>query len=209
MKASVYLYLFTLLSLISCNQQASGDNVNKTNDTLLKTDSSHSEIDPMCVMHQNIDTFYLGDMNKDGIQDTAIVFSPFHAYPSTTNFSEGGCEDDSCLTTVKFNFSETILKHAGALGFQTFFATEDLNADGIMEVAFIPQWFQSCWQGLFVYSLKNSSWNQIGSGSVFACADEDFSHRVVKIDQHTFKIIGVRWNEDGSEMVDTAIVHKW
>jgi len=207
-RVSLCSYLIAFF-IVSCSESESNKSGENNNDSIPQIDTVITETHPLCLIHQDIDTFYIGDMNKDGKEDTAIVFSPFYAYPSTIDFSGGGCEDDSCLTIVKFNFSEIPLKHKEALGFQSFFATEDLNSDGIKEVAFIPNWFQSCWQGLFVYSLDKSGWKHIGTGSVFACADEDFTSRVLKIDRHNFKIIGVKWNEDGSEMLDTAIIHKW
>ena len=207
MKTSLLPY-FLALFIVSCNENTSNQSITISND-VIPEDSVESELDLIFEIHQDIDTFLLGDMNFDGMEDTAIVFSPFHAYPSPDDFSSGGCEDDSCLTTIKFSFTETNLFHSGALGFQTLFATEDLNADGTKEIGFIQNWFQSCWQGLFVYSLEKTEWKHVGSGSVYTCSEEDFSKRVVKIDRNNFKVISMRMSEDSGELTDSTVVFSW
>ena len=203
MKTLSFAYILVAL-IASCGEESAVEEISSSTSTTLE-DTVQTESDPVFEVHQNIDTFQLGDMNFDGIEDTAIVFSPFHAYPSPDNSITGGCEDDSCLTKIKFNFTESELEHTGALGFQSLFATDDLNSDGIKELGFIPKWFQSCWQGLFVYSFEKSQWKQIGSGSVYACSDENFSERVKKIDSDRFMVNSMRWNEDGGEIIDTSL----
>lgn len=203
----VFCSFFFSLLISGCSL----DNDNSCSDVAYEL--SHDKIDviqideksPLSIFepHQTIDTFLLGDLNGDKFEDTAIVFSPMHAYPSPDDFSGGGCEDDSCLTVVQFNFTSTKLKHPRALGFQTLFAIGDLNDDGYNEIGFIPKWFQSCWQSLYVYSFGINGWEMIGDGSVYACSDEDFSKRVIKFNSTSFGINSNTWNEDGSEMIDT------
>lgn len=151
----------------------------------------------MPLYHRDVDTILLGDMNANNIEDSAFVISPFY------NLDQG-CRDDSCITEIHFSFDSTVLTHSSALGCQTLFSAEDLNSDGIKEIAFIPNWFQSCWQGIFVYSLKESNWMKIGTGSVYACFDEDFSKRVRKVNSKEFEITSMRWNDDGGEINDTT-----
>ena len=103
---------------------------------------------------KDIDTFLIGDVNLDGKEDTAFVTSPLYKIGNAIDTIEG-CKDDTCLTIIHFNFDSTILFHNGALGCQSVFSVEDLNLDGIKEISLIPNWFTSCWQGLFVYSLKD------------------------------------------------------
>jgi hypothetical protein len=146
--------------------------------------------------HREIDTFLLGDLNSDNAADTAIVFSPVFSMWHPEYGTDDWCKDDSCVTQACFSFDTAVLTHTAALGFYSFFACEDLDDDGVREVVLVPNWFQSCWQGLFVYSLQNGEWIQLGSGSVYACHEEHFDHRVRKIDSHTFEIISQGCDED-------------
>ena len=203
------LIIFFSFSFLGCKNSESENVVSIVKNESSSSDTITSHIDPLFQMHQDFDTLYFEDLNKDGINDTVIIISPVHAYPNPDGSSEGGCEDDSCLTQVQFSFTDSKLLHSSALGFQTFFSTGDLNSDGISEFAFIPNWFQSCWQGLFVYSLKKDQWVKIGSGSVYACSDEDFSRRITKIDNHSFKMISAQTNDDAVGLVDTTIVIRW
>jgi hypothetical protein len=201
------IYFIVLAFIVSCENNYHKEIGTGSVDSTLTVDTA--DLEPILELRQDIDTFYFGDLNNDGQKDTAIVFSPFCAYFTADDSYEGGCEDDSCFTNVKFSFTPFILSHSSALGFQTFFSTGDLNTDGIKEVAFIPNWFQSCWQSIFVYSLADNKWDQIGEGRVYACSDEDFSRRVSKINNHRFKIITTIWNYDLTELVDSAIVINW
>ena len=157
-------------------------------------------------MHQDIDTVVLGDINGDNMYDTAIIVSPVHAYPDPNNYSDGGCEDDSCVTRVYFSFNTAILVHKTALGFQTIFLTDDLNSDGVKEIGFVPNWFQSCQQGLFIYSLTNGEWNQLEKGNVYACNEEDFSQRIKKVSTNKFEFKSLIWSETKSELIDSILI---
>lgn len=200
----LFFFVLFFTSLAACmNEQSRVSNRSKKENTSELTE----HINPIFLMHQDIDTFLLEDMNGDKINDTAIVFSPVHAYPHPDDFSSGGCEDDTCLTVVKFNFTKTELKHKTSLGFIDFFRTEDLDGDGINEVGFVPHWFQSCWQGLFVYSLSNNEWIQLASGSVFACSGEDFSERVKKVRKNKFQLISDRRDLEDDTLVEKSITH--
>lgn len=191
------------LIILSCHNTDDREFSGEFNLPLLVDDSLYTE--SFKPYERDFDTFDLGDLNFDHIPDTAFVTSPLYSFGSGKKSAPLGCHNNECLTSVSFSFDTTVLLHDNALGFQTLFATEDLNSDGICEIAFIPNWFQSCWQGLFVYSLKNSKWQNIGQGSVYACSEENFQERIRKIDNHKFEIISVTWNEDGSEMIDTTM----
>lgn len=182
MKLYRFSILIFLISCINAKQKHEPSSYIEIDST------SENENEYLFQMHQEIDTIILSDVNNDHKQDTAIILSPYYALDSPDGKSIGGCQDDSCLTQVYFNFTIAVLSHASALGFQTFFSAGDLNSDGIAEFAFIPNWFQSCWQNLFVYSLNNNSWKLIGTCNVWACSDEDFSKRIKKINNRTFEI---------------------
>jgi hypothetical protein len=201
------LLLIVPICFVSCYTN------NTKNQSSISADSIYSDTFPVEISnnfntifdwHQKIDTFYLKDMNGDGVEDTAIVYSPVHAYPDNDSSFRGGCDDDSCVTRVYFSFDNTVLKHKNALGFYDFFVTDDLNSDGFNEVGFIPNWFYSCWSGLFIYSLHGNEWLNIATATVYSCYQSNFSWRVKKINQNRFRIISQKWNADGSEIIDTT-----
>ena len=169
---------------------------------MTKSDTSLSTHDNyLFEMHQTIDTVMLGDLNFDGTDDTAIVTSPMHAYPHPTANNESGCYQNNCETMVSFSFDTTLLRHNDALGFWRFFATDDLNGDGIREIAFIPNWFHSNWQGLFVYSLQEKQWHQLAHGSVFTSEEYTYENRIRKLNHHEFELVSM-----GIEMEDVPEV---
>lgn len=186
--------------MLSCTDNTD-NNVSKTSNQALVEDTLFTNT--IELYHRDFDTIVLGDMNGDGKQDTAFSISPLYNLGLEDDIGPEGCQDDSCLTKIYFSFDSTILYHESALGCQVLFPTEDLNSDGIKEIAFIPNWFQSCWQGLYVYSLVDKHWSNIGTGSVFACSEEDFSKRVRKVNSNHFEIISMKWNDDGGEIIDT------
>jgi hypothetical protein len=190
--------------LIGCNNSSSENTTEETEKVVPLADTTPVYKDPIFEMHQDFDTLVFDDVNNDKSQDTVIIVSPIFGY------DYGGCEDDSCLTQVFFSFTKFKLNHPDALGFLTFFPTGDLNSDGISEFAFIPKWFQSCWQGLYVYSLTKNGWKKIGKGTVFACQEEDWSRRITKINNHSFTMISTElFSEEVGMAVDTAIVINW
>jgi hypothetical protein len=150
---------------------------------------------------QEIDTLTPGDLNFDKKPDTAIVFKPLYAEDNPLQGEYRECADDSCVTRVTFSFTDIQLNHTMALGFYSFFATHDLNEDGIKEIAFVPEWFQSCWSALFVYSLHDDQWVKLGSVNVYACEEENFEGRIHKINTTKFEMTGDEWNDDFTEII--------
>lgn len=159
------------------------------------------------VMHQTIDTVLLGDMNGNGMPDTAFIYSPFYKreVPTSAN-SRDSCANDICESTVVFNFTNDSIFHDWSLGFIAFFPTEDLNNDGVREIAFVPSWFWSCWSNLYVYSLRNDEWQLMIKGSIYACNEDDFSKRIKKISNSKFEFTAAKWKEDAGMDTDTTIV---
>jgi len=177
---------------------------NSNSSNIKNTFKDISKTEPLFFYHQTIDTIILGDINADNTIDTAIITSPIHRYWHPKKNTGDDCKNDNCTTIISFNNYFPDLKHDNSLGCYRIFATEDLNMDGIKEIALIPYWFQSNWQGLFVYSLINGNWRLLGSGSVFTLDEENYEKRIRKISKNKFEIISMEWNEDGSELIDIA-----
>lgn len=159
------------------------------------------------IMHQTIDTVLLGDMNGNGMSDTAFIYSPVFAYEHPQNNElKGGCENDNCLTRVIFSFTDVPLLHGNAIGLQTLFATEDLDNDGIREIAYVPLWFWSCWNSLYVYTYRNDEWQLMINGSVYVCNEEDFSERIKKISASTFEFTAAKYSDYEGMNEDTTLL---
>ncbi|HEV7231362.1 MAG TPA: hypothetical protein VGO45_08550 [Bacteroidia bacterium] len=142
----------------------------------------------------------MGDLNGDGIPDTAIVFPPRYLTPGNP---VEGCENDSCDCRIHFTCKLPDLK--GILGIGEVMANVgDLDGNGYCEVALVPEWFTSVWQGLYVYGLRNGKWqlfaqgtcnlNNLGSDSNF------FKNRVKKMDNSHVKIISDSLTADSSAL---------
>lgn len=206
------IYLCFLLFVISSCEPAQINPIH--NKTKIKIENQNDTMaikggtGRMYRWHQDIDTILLGDMNGDGINDTAISTSPIHAYDHPTKKSvKTGCKGGDCSTNVSFSFDPMQIEVNRALGFQIFFAAGDLNDDGVQEVAFVPNWFWSCWENMCVYSLQNGVWIEVVSGTVWACEDQDFSKRVKKVGYKKFEFTQALWNEAAGMDIDTTIVY--
>jgi hypothetical protein len=75
------------------------------------------------------------------------------------------------------------LTYKSAIG-ADLFLTGDLNGDGQPELLLRPEWFSSCWASVNLFSLKNSKWNLVKTGSMYFCSDQyPLGKRVLKTDQ--------------------------
>ncbi len=208
-KKATFLVILSL-TIFSCVSNPSKDNlediVNEVSQSGFK--DSLNLTNPIFKCHQDIDTVLLGDMNGDKILDTAIITSPYHAYDNPNNSrSNYGCADSLCLTSLLFSFDSAEIEFSNTLGFTAFFATEDLDDNGISEVGFVTTWFQGCWQTLYVYGLINGIWTPMVDGVVFACEEQDFSKRINKVGDKKIEFTHAVWNEEAGMNMDTTIVY--
>jgi hypothetical protein len=202
-------FFILILILYSCNENhAQSEASDKEIDLKQQADTTAGKGIMLEIYRWQIDvdTVLLGDMNRDGIGDTAIITSPIYAWERPTSQSFGSCKGGTCISTVRFSFNSAQIEFDRSIGFLTFFAVGDLNDDGIEEVAFIPNWFWSCWSNMSVYSLQNGIWTELVSGSVYTCYEEDFSNRVKKMGYKKFEFIKAVWNEEAGIDTDSTFL---
>lgn len=174
----------------SCHSNESTQSAS-TDSTLNKKDDSTTKV---VYQEQKIDTCVLGDINKDGIVDSAFIQTPTL---KITDASDFGCANDSCFVTIKFSNKLPDLIHSNAIH-GLVFATADINEDGISEIVYAPDWFSSCWSGLFIYTVSKNEWKKIGEGSYYSCnEDADLTKRIKKVKKNGFTIFNDEMNDDG------------
>jgi hypothetical protein len=152
-------------------------------------DSSLYIQDDSEVFPTTIDTIVLEHIDQNTSKDTAFI-QAFNAKSQTVNIS--------------FSSGLPTLTHAN--GFGGYLLTlEDFNADGINEILYFPDWFQSNWAGYFIYTLSNNQWQLMAEGT---CTRDAVSgarspikflkSRVKKIHTNTIQLIDHEMGEDGN-----------
>lgn len=126
-------------------------------------------------------SFYLGDVNNDKVQDTAFV-----------NFNQQNEYSDMIIS-----FSNSIPEIELEQSFGVFIKkTEDLNFDGANEIIIFSRTHEGWWNYISVWSFHNNKWKELKQTKGFVSDDKDFENRIVK-DKNQYYLIGEdKWNED-------------
>jgi hypothetical protein len=142
------------------------------------------------IQKENWETFALGDINNDGINDTAFVYTPKYyesidtINPNTALFEK--CENNNCYNKIKFstNFNGINIKNSLWGKVETI---EDLDNDGIKEIIFQTNWWIGTHVKIIVYSYnqKTKKWTILCSNSLYE--QDSYKDRVTKIDNRSFK----------------------
>jgi hypothetical protein len=187
-----YFFLLLLLSA-GCYQQTSVHTTITETDT---TTSASSTNNNHVVEPEQWDTIECGDLNTDGIADTAFIYTPPTVKQVDVNGtleSYFGC-DTVCFNRITFScnlpeiiFNTSVWGQIENIG--------DLNSDGIHELIFCPLWFHSCRGQLYVYSLKNNKWEIVAQVAANRCEDTPLKDHIIKIKKNYF-LAGEKF-EDG------------
>lgn len=181
----------TALAVVGCHSSESKQPASTDSAIVTKTDSTKTAT----YLEQKIDTCAIGDINKDGITDSAFIHTP--AIKASDDVSDFGCANDSCFVTITFSNRLPDLIHGNAIH-GLVFSTADINEDGIAEIIYAPDWFSSCWSGFFIYSLSGNQWKKIGDGSYYSCNENaGLAKRVKKIRKNCFTVLNDEMNDDG------------
>ncbi|MFI5148488.1 MAG: hypothetical protein ACHQRM_02070 [Bacteroidia bacterium] len=190
------LAVLVLVSACSCGAGSSGsgksgmDTLRKDTVSVTKPES-HREIASAdssgTWTKASVDTILIGDLNKDGIGDTAFLIPP--------RIKDMDCKGD-CICRIRFSCHLPDLDSLTGIG-GTIANAGDLDNNGICEIAFVPDWFTSAWHTLSVYGFRNNKWQRFGSVDVYTnyLYDEKdyhdyFKKRVKKIKDRRFQLIG-------------------
>jgi len=146
-----------------------------------------------------IDTIILGDINFDSVIDTAIVYPVQFKDPEDIMM---GCLSELPSTKIYFTHDDSWLYQETAIELIRFYVLDDINEDGVKEIALIPGWYQSCWSEFFVYSNHNGIWKNISWTSVWSCGDLDY--KVIKLKKNKFNVPDRIYSVIAEDMIDTV-----
>lgn len=161
-------------------------------------DSSSLEI-PSRIEHVN-EPYFVGDINNDNILDTAYV-----NYDRKINYDsaiEKECINNDCEVTIKFSSNIPPLIITQSLGI-TIQKSFDLNNDKANEIILFSQWFEGFWGYIYVYSLKNFKWIELGKTKAFLSNDKDWQNRIVK-SNNRYYLLGDGWDDSKGGVTDRS-----
>lgn len=136
------------------------------------------------------ESFILGDLNNDGINDTAFVYTP--KYYETEDFKNpddiqfDSCVNNKCFNKIKFSsiFNEIYINNSlwGKVE-----AIDDLDGDGINEIIFQTNWFIGTHIEIIIYSYNKNTkkWVILADNKLYE--EESYKDRVTKINNDKFK----------------------
>ncbi len=186
------IILFVLLPFFlvstSCQNTPANENVNNDNaQRIINLRGVNSLIKG--------DTIPAGDVNGDGIVDTAYLFYP--EIDTSLNDCIGNCN-------VKIMFSCPVppIIHEQSIG-GFIYPIGDLDGNITGEILYFPEWFTSCWSAYFVYYQRDGKWKKIAA-SYYSCADEISFASKVKILKDSI----IELEEDELDSIDATIVKK-
>ncbi len=193
MKSSQIILLLLMFS--SCQFSTPENTENKENlsasDT---TDKDREVVEPI-----SIDTVLIGDLNKDGIQDTAFILTPPVIKHLDNNDSlqfYSDCVNGDCYNRIGFSCGLPDIYNDNSI-WGSLENVGDLNKDGFSELIFSPSWFIGCRGPLLVYCYNGKDWNIAGRVDYYRCNDDVLATHVRKVKGKYF-LFGTT-NEDGEE----------
>ena len=193
----VAVVVLILVLVSSCHNASTDKSTTISTDTTKASQPATSLIEGKDTFIRVIDTFAIGDINGDGKEDTAYVTGPFF------NQEKQACKD-SCQSSIRFSSGIPSLQLGPSIG-GTVYAQTDVTDDGRCEILFVPDWFQSCWSGMSIYSFRGNAWVRLGEASVYSCADSVSYNRVRKAGKGHIEYRNDEWDDDGNM---TAKWHK-
>lgn len=151
--------------------------------------------------------FILGDINNDGITDTAFVITPplkisiDSADPSMSRPYDFA--DENPTNKVRFscklpeiNYPKSVWGEIENLG--------KLSGGEVSDLLFVPGWFQGCWSSLNVFQYHNKKWINVGSAIYNICDDISYKDRV-SFKNGKYYILGEKFNTQTGEIKDYKV----
>mgnify|MGYP001336706423 CR=1 FL=1 len=133
--------------------------------------------------NEEIEMFLLGDINIDGILDTAYVLTPKHYLDSINQFDS--CLNNNCFNVIKFSskYKDIVIKNSIWGKVETL---DDLDNDGIKEILFQTNWWIGTRVRIYIYSYnrKIKNWVILAENKLYE--EESYKYRISKINNEKF-----------------------
>ena len=142
-------------------------------------------------IHEGIwESFVLGDLDNNGISDTAFVYTPKYyetvdiKNPDYSQFDS--CINNKCFNKIKFSsiFNDIYINNSlwGKVE-----SISDLDGDGISEIIFQTNWWIGTHIEIIIYSYNKNTkkWVILANNRLYA--EESYKDKVSKINNNKFK----------------------
>jgi hypothetical protein len=182
MRAQILPILLLLLTLVSCgNRQEDNEEIEDTQrlfpELIEKPEAFHG-LNP-----DDIDNIYISDLDFDSIPDTFYVIAPVINQSET--MAEDECEGP-CLTNIFFSNNISSLMIDQSIGGKVS-VLDDINENGFRELVFFPDWFQSCWSRMDIFSYNGKEWKLVETLDYNSC-EERIITRFEKLEKGLLKV---------------------
>ncbi|WP_461788374.1 hypothetical protein [Pedobacter sp.] len=149
---------------------------------------------------------FVVDANKHTV-DTLIINNNDTAFVVKNKVSDKDKGTESEVYEIHVMFSNKkwpVLHFKNAIG-ADLYVVEDLDGDDEPELLLRPEWFNSCWSSINLFSLKEGGWHLVKSGGMYFCADQHpLPARIEKQNEKYYLITDTIINEkfvvDGKEI---------
>jgi hypothetical protein len=131
----------------------------------------------------DIDNIYISDLDFDSIPDTFYVIAP------VVNHSESMADDECegpCVTNILFSNNIPPLVIDQSIGGKVSIL-DDINENGFRELVFFPDWFQSCWSRMDIFSYNGKEWILVETLDYNSC-EEKIITSFEKLDKSLLKV---------------------
>ncbi len=142
------------------------------------------------IQKEKWESFILGDLNSDGINDTAFVYTPKYYenqdVKKPDNIQFDSCVNNKCFNKIKFSsiFNEIYINNSlwGKVE-----AIDDLDGDGINEIIFQSNWWIGTHIEIIIYSYNKETkeWVILANNRLYE--EGSYKERVTKINNDRFK----------------------
>ncbi len=172
----IIFYVLAILSLFGCtNRNKDGNGQHGAHVEMQNEDLKNQKItyvkDSIRRPKYNserlyLDTIITGNFNSEKGMDTFKLLVPIDPKDDDKIWN---CHP--CITKIESTDGKIILYQFEGDIENRLENVEDLDKDGIDEIAYVGNWFNGCWRTYELFTLKNKTWVNAGGMEIHVCAD--------------------------------------
>lgn len=155
------------------------------------------------------ESFLLGDMNSDQINDTAFIYTPaYYASIDTTISSDyifDSCVNNQYYNLLRFSCNLPELSIENSL-WGSVELIEDLDEDGFSEIIVQTNWFIGSQVRIYIYSYMNGKWIVLAENKRYY--EDSYKNLVTKIDKSKFKFKIEYFNKRKKDYLNKTVTVK-